>query len=63
MCEIVKKNFRSIAGIIFLFAGSLHAMRVIMDWQLLVGPWAMPVWVSIVAAFVTLPLAWIALRK
>lgn len=63
MNSIIRKNFQTIAGIIFLVVGLCHGLRAVLGWPLLVGILEIPVWFSAVVAIILLYLAFIALRK
>jgi len=41
------------ASIVFLFAFTLHFLRVINGWALQIGDWIVPVWFSFIAMFIT----------
>lgn len=43
---IGKKAFALSAAIVFSFAFSLHLLRVIYNWELIIGGVALPMWVS-----------------
>jgi hypothetical protein len=41
-----QRTYSVIAGIIFLLVALLHALRLLFDWHVVVGDFAVPVWVS-----------------
>lgn len=45
-------SYTKIGGTIMMLAGLLHLMRVVMGWSLLIGGWALPAWVSVVAGVI-----------
>ncbi len=59
----IRNNFTKIAGYIFLFVGLSHGLRAIMNWNLTVDAWQIPVWVSYAASAILLFLSYIALTK
>jgi hypothetical protein len=52
------RNRHLIASIVFLFAGTLHLLRIALQWDLLINGWLAPVWLSAVAVVLTYWLAW-----
>jgi hypothetical protein len=46
-------NFAQAATAILVLAGSLHLIRTILGWEVVIGGWTVPVWLSWVAIFVT----------
>lgn len=49
--------FRKVAGGVFTAVAVVHALRLLFDWEVLIGSWFMPVWLS----WVALPLiGWLA---
>ena len=49
---IGKKAFALSAAIVFSFAFSLHLLRVIYNWELIIGGVALPMWVSCVGVII-----------
>ncbi len=58
-----KNNFNLVAGIIFLLVALLHALRMIYDWQAIIGGWSVPLWASGVAVVIFAGLAYWALKS
>lgn len=56
-------TFKLTAGLIFLLVTILHFARVVNDWTLVVGGYAVPMWLSWVAFILTGYLAYTALKK
>ncbi|MBI4068467.1 hypothetical protein HY413_03620 [Candidatus Kaiserbacteria bacterium] len=52
------KMFNTFAGLIFLLAGLLHATRAFYMWDMSINGWMVPIWLSWVAAFIALTLAY-----
>ena len=44
-----KKTFLVIAGLIFLLVTVIHALRIALGWQVTIGSWNVPMWVSWIA--------------
>lgn len=59
---MTQKTFNRIAGAIFLAVAVLHALRLLWGWQAVIGGWAMPHWVSVVALAVSGALVFFAFR-
>ena len=47
------KTYVTIAGIVFLIAFVLHLIRSIAGWQLVLGPYNIPMWISWLAVIIT----------
>ncbi|MBI4101396.1 MAG: hypothetical protein HY443_00335 [Candidatus Nealsonbacteria bacterium] len=49
------KTYTLVTGVIFLTVALLHLSRIVSNWQVVLGDWTLPVWVSwlglIVAGF------------
>ena len=54
------KTFYSVTGIIFVVVAVMHAVRVWRGWEVVIGGWGAPSWVSILAAVVSGYLAYTA---
>jgi hypothetical protein len=50
------------SGVLFLVVGTLHLLRVLLSWELIVGGVGIPLWISAVAALLLLWLAVSAYR-
>ena len=57
-----QKTFTSIAGVFFALITALHACRLLLGWQAVIGGWMVPAWVSGVAVAVFGALAYCAFR-
>ena len=62
MLKMSSKFYTVCAAIIFLFAGSLHAVRAYYEWDLIVGTWVVPLWVSWLVALLLLTMAVTSLK-
>lgn len=51
------------AGILFFLVGLTHAARLISHFNLIIGDWSVPLWLSAVATLVTLTLSFLLLKK
>jgi len=41
-----QKTFLIVAGSIFAMVALVHALRILLVWPLVIGNWAVPMWVS-----------------
>lgn len=57
-----KQTFLSLTGVIFILVGSLHLLRILFSWPLILGQWSAPMWPSFVAVPVAYILGFTALR-
>jgi hypothetical protein len=55
------KLFHSIAGTIFALVALLQALRIYMDWSVVIGGWSAPMWISWIAIVVAGGLSYFAL--
>jgi len=55
------KLFHSIAGTIFALVALLQALRIYMDWPVVIGGWSAPMWISWIAIVVAGGLCYFAL--
>ena len=55
-----KQTFVIVAGCIFTLMGVVHLIRAALGWGILIGGWALPLWMSWVGGIVLLLLAYIA---
>jgi hypothetical protein len=56
------KTFISIAGVLFGLVALLHAVRLAMGWQMVIGGWNFPVWLSAIGVVIPGYLAYSAFR-
>jgi len=56
------KTYFYTSGVIFFIVGSAHLWRLIYQWEMMVGNWAVPMWLSAVAFLLAYFLAYSALR-
>jgi len=56
------KTFFSIAGGIFWGVAVMHAVRVWRGWEVVIGGWSAPLWLSALAAVIAGALAFTAFR-
>jgi hypothetical protein len=47
-----RKTYLLVAGIIFTLVALFHAMRIYMEWPIMIGDWSVPKWVSWAALIV-----------
>jgi hypothetical protein len=47
-----QKEFNQVASIIIILAATLHFVRVVFGWELVVNGWEVPAWVSWIAVVV-----------
>jgi hypothetical protein len=57
-----QKTFSLIAGLIFAVVALFHLVRIFAEWNLIIGDWSVPKWVSWVALIVAGGLAVLGLR-
>jgi hypothetical protein len=55
------KLFHLIAGTIFALVALLQALRIYMDWPVVIGSWNAPMWISWIAIIVAGGLSYFAL--
>jgi hypothetical protein len=56
------KTYFLVVGIIFALVALAHALRIYMDWTLMIADWSVPKWVSWVAIIVASGLALFGFR-
>lgn len=59
---MTERTFRKVAGFIFLAIAVLHALRLVFGWEAVIGGWAVPGWVSVVALAAAGALAYLAFK-
>jgi len=52
-----------LVGLVFLLVSAAHVVRLILQVEIVINGWVLPLWTSVLAAFVTLLLAWLSLRE
>jgi len=55
-------SYSFVTGLIFLFVAVVHALRLVFQWHVTVQSWAVPVWVSWIALFISAFLAYTGLK-
>jgi hypothetical protein len=55
------KLFHLMAGTIFALVALLQALRIYMDWSVVIGGWSAPMWISWIAIVVAGGLSYFAL--
>lgn len=50
-------DYFKVTGLVFLLVGALHLWRAFQGWELVLGSWSIPVWVSWVVGVVLIFLA------
>jgi hypothetical protein len=53
-----KNTFLLLAGVIFFVVAVVHAARLVLKWEVIVGGWQVPMWASGVAVVVAAYLAY-----
>jgi hypothetical protein len=56
-----EKLFQPIAGTIFALVALLQALRIYMDWPVVIGGWEAPMWISWIAVIVAGSLSYFSL--
>ncbi len=51
-----QKTYNVITSLIFIIVGVMHLLRIIYQWQIVIGTWAAPMWVSWLGVVVALVL-------
>jgi hypothetical protein len=46
------QSYAAATSIIFLLVGVLHLVRVVLQWDVMIGTWHFPIWASVVAIIV-----------
>ncbi len=59
---MTQKTFSLVASVIFLVIALGHLSRLVFKWSLLLGGWAVPFWVNVVALLVFAYLAYQGFR-
>jgi hypothetical protein len=57
-----KSTFSSLAAVIFLIVAIAHVLRLVFKWDVTVGGWMVPMWLSAVAAVIAAYLAYEGFR-
>ena len=57
------KTFFLVSGAIFAAVALLHVLRLAFKWEAVIGGWAMPMWVSVVACVIAATLATMLWRE
>jgi len=52
MLHISKKFYMTASVFIFFAAGLLHGLRVYLGWDIMIGPWVVPIWISLLVVLV-----------
>ena len=55
-----KNDYIKLTGVIFTIVALIHALRVLYGWGMVLGGWAVPVWVSLAAVVLGIYLAYTA---
>ncbi|OGY57639.1 MAG: hypothetical protein A3C03_00325 [Candidatus Colwellbacteria bacterium RIFCSPHIGHO2_02_FULL_45_17] len=58
-----QKNYFVLSGTIFAIVFLLHALRLLNAWDVVIGSWQVPVWVSWFGVVVAGVLAWSAFKR
>ena len=57
-----KKNFFAVSGTVFLLIALVHLFRILQDWQVIIGDYTLPVWMSWAAVIAGLYLSYQGLK-
>lgn len=60
MKNINQNFFNNTAAVVFIFAGGLHLVRAGMGWELAIGGFVVPIWLSVLVGIIVLYLAYSA---
>ena len=52
------KQYMQVTTVIFAIVAVVHALRVYNGWNVMVGPYALPIWCSVAGVIVAGVLAW-----
>ena len=58
-----QKTFALTTGVVFSLVALLHALRLLLGWDAVIGGWSVPMWLSWVALAVSGYLAYSAFRS
>ena len=56
-----RQTYLRVSGIVFFIAAVIHALRVINGWDVVVGSWSVPIWISVLVSIGTFYLAYTVL--
>lgn len=59
---MTQKTYFAVTGILFLIIMVVHAVRLMMEWNVVVGGFAVPLWFSVAGALLAGFLSYAALR-
>jgi len=52
-----------LVGVVFLVVSAAHVVRLILQVEIMINGWVLPLWSSLLGAVITLLLAWLSLRE
>jgi len=58
MSKMDMQNYYTLSGLMFAFAFLLHGTRVLNNWDIFIGSFSLPIWVSYVVGLAALYLAY-----
>jgi len=58
----MQRTMLYIAGTIFLLVATAHVVRLLLEVEIVMSGWVLPLWVSVVGAVVPVILAWFCFR-
>jgi hypothetical protein len=58
-----QKQFSFVAGAVFAVVALVHLLRIYMGWDIVIGGWAAPLWLSWIAAIGAAALSYFGLRS
>jgi len=45
-----KDNYMLVSGLLFLTASIVHLLRFLLNWEVIIGEWNIPTWISLLGA-------------
>jgi len=58
----MQKTMLYIAGVIFILVATAHVVRLLLEVEILINGWVLPLWFSMLGAVVPVILAWLCFR-
>jgi len=59
---VMQKTMLYIAGMIFVLVAIAHVVRLLLEVEILINGWVLPLWVSLAGSVVPAILAWLCFR-
>ena len=57
-----QQTYVRVSGVIFTVVALLHALRLVRKWDMVIGGWAAPIWLSVAGILIAGYLAYTAFR-